>query len=87
MFNKNSSYYELEAFATLVSFYKNNGISVVSMNYRGYSESQGIPWIQSMEDDVEILARYVREKYKPKKLGVNGWSMGGMFSTHLANKC
>lgn len=38
------------------------------MNYRGYGDSEGIPWIKDIEEDGENFVRYVREKYKPKKL-------------------
>lgn len=49
MLNKNSCYFEQEAFASLVKFYLNLGINVVSMNYRGYGVSEGYPWITDIE--------------------------------------
>lgn len=68
MLNKNSCYFEQEAFASVVKFYLNLGINVVSMNYRGYGESKGYPWITDIEQDGENLVKFVRDKYKPKKL-------------------
>ena len=56
-------------------------------NYRGYGLSDGQPDPHNIRSDGERLVKYMREVLGLKgKIGVYGRSLGGVVTTHLADK-
>lgn len=65
----------------------NKNINVMVWNYRGYGLSKGIPDPTNIRQDGEILLKYLREDLGlTGKIGVYGRSLGGVATTHLADK-
>ena len=84
----NANYAEqLQYNSDFLDFYLENGISVVTFNYRGFGLSEGSPSIPQIRGDAEMVANYIRSIVGPnEKIGVHGQSIGGTFAVHLARK-
>ena len=56
-------------------------------NYRGYGLSDGTPDPYNIRNDADKIYKYLREEMKLKgKIGVYGRSLGGIPTTHLADR-
>ena len=64
---------------------KNKSISVVEMNYRGDKKSEGRFSFLGSIKDIEIVANFLKEKYKVP-LHALGYSMGGLYVSNIINK-
>jgi alpha-beta hydrolase superfamily lysophospholipase len=64
---------------------KNKSISVVEMNYRGEKKSEGRFSFLGSIKDIEIVANFLKEKYKVP-LHALGYSMGGLYVSNIINK-
>ena len=64
---------------------KNKPISVVEMNYRGDKKSEGRFSFLGSIKDIEIVANFLKEKYKVP-LHALGYSMGGLYVSNIINK-
>lgn len=92
--NPNAMYYQHmvnHPHAFYLRFFLNKNMNVCVWNYRGYglSESGGgggaNPY--NLRSDAEAVLRYLREELKlTGKVGVYGRSLGGIPTTHLADK-
>jgi len=70
-----------------LNFFLNRGINVIAWNYRGYGRSSGNSTPDSLKQDVDTVCDYAVKKLGlVGKLGVYGRSLGGIPSSHLANK-
>jgi alpha/beta superfamily hydrolase len=70
-----------------LNFFLNRGINVIAWNYRGYGRSSGTSTPNSLKQDVDTVCDYVVKRLGfVGKLGVYGRSLGGIPSSHLANK-
>ena len=59
----------------------------MAWNYRGYGLSTGTPTPYNIKRDVEYLLKYMKDTLKLRgKFGVYGRSLGGVVTTHLADK-
>jgi len=64
---------------------KNKSISVVEMNYRGDKKSEGRFSFLGSIKDIEIVANFLKEKYKVP-IHALGYSMGGLYVSNIINK-
>ena len=64
---------------------KNKSISVIEMNYRGDKKSEGRFSFLGSIKDIEIVANFLKEKYKVP-LHALGYSMGGLYVSNIINK-
>lgn len=63
----------------------NNGCNVVVWNYRGYGGAKGSPTPKNIRWDGMAVYKFVWETLQIKgKIGVYGWSLGGIVATHIA---
>ena len=67
------------------SIYLNNGIDLLFWNYRGYGFSEGTADFDNNCDDILSIYDYITNNYKYNKIGVYGFSIGGIASCYLAN--
>lgn len=73
--------------AFYLRFFLNRNINVMLWNYRGYGLSYGKPDPYNLRKDADTLLSYMREKMNLRgKLGVYGRSLGGIPTTHLADR-
>ena len=90
MCNPNAGYYEslsqCNRDTSWLGFYTSRGWDVCLFNYRGYSESTGVPTPHAIKSDGEILGRYLRSQRPGGKLLVHGESIGGMVACHIASR-
>jgi len=70
----NANYAEqLQYNQDFLDFYLDNGISVVTFNYRGFGLSEGMPSIPLIRQDAEVVANYVRSVVGPNaRIGTHG---------------
>lgn len=56
-------------------------------NYRGYGRSKGKPSPDILKSDSEVVLEYLRRVMGLRgKIGIYGRSLGGIATTHLADK-
>jgi hypothetical protein len=73
--------------AFYLRFFLNRNINVMLWNYRGYGLSTGAPDPYNVKLDSEVILSYLKDTMKLKgKFGVYGRSLGGLATTHLAEK-
>lgn len=66
--------------------YLNNNINLLFWNYRGYGFSEGNADVDNICDDIVSIYDYISNNYSYSKIGVYGFSLGGIAACHLANK-
>jgi pimeloyl-ACP methyl ester carboxylesterase len=71
---------------TWLQYYLNCGCNVIMWNYRGFGNSTGKACPSNILTDAESVLDYVRNNLGVKKVGVHGYSMGGLAASHLAKK-
>lgn len=88
--NPNAMYYQHmvnQPHAFYLRFFLNRNVNVMLWNYRGYGLSTGSPDPYNVKTDSEEILRYMKETMKLNgKFGVYGRSLGGLATTHLADK-
>jgi len=70
----------------LIDFYLDNGIQVLLWNYRGYGNSTGSVNFKNIKEDAEVVHTFLTKHYHWDKVGVDGYSIGGIPACHLAGK-
>ena len=65
--------------------YSNNNIDLLLWNYRGYGFSEGSANFDNICKDVLSVYDYITSNYSYNKIGVYGFSIGGIAACHLAN--
>ena len=83
--NPNGMIYEFFGEMKL-GFYLAHNIDLVLYNYRGYGNSTGFSNYKNIKDDIIELFDFITKKYIYYKVGVYGYSIGGIPSTYLASK-
>lgn len=62
-------------------------MNVLLWNYRGFGRTKGTPSPNILKHDGTVIFNYLRDKMGLKgKIGVYGRSLGGIVTTHLAEK-
>lgn len=71
---------------SLIPAYLKRGINVMVVNYRGYGNSESIPFVEGMSKDVETAYHYLSEikKIPNNKIIAHGHCIGGYFASKLA---
>ena len=64
--------------------YLNKGIDILSWNYRGYGFSTGSVSFNNMKEDVMHIYEEIKRRKIYDKIGVLGFSLGGIAACHLA---
>ncbi|HET9645259.1 MAG TPA: alpha/beta hydrolase [Burkholderiaceae bacterium] len=66
--------------------YCNEGVDVLSVNYRGFGKSQGVPSEDGLLRDAESMLDFlVKQKgIAPENIIVHGYSLGGPVAAHVA---
>jgi hypothetical protein len=65
----------------------NKNINVMVWNYRGYGRTKGTPTPEILKEDSEKILKYLKDTMGLRgKVGVYGRSLGGIATTHLADK-
>ena len=73
--------------AFYLRFFLNKNINIMAWNYRGYGLSSGSPNPSNIKSDADFLLKYMKEEMGLRgKIGVYGRSLGGIVTTHLADK-
>lgn len=73
--------------AYYLRFFLNKDINVMLWNYRGYGLSHGEPNPYIIKHDCEVLLLYMKNEMKlTGKIGIYGRSLGGIPTTHMADK-
>ena len=67
------------------TIYTNNNIDLLFWNYRGYGFSEGSADFDNICYDIISIYDYILANYKYNKIGVYGFSIGGIAACHLAN--
>ena len=67
------------------TLYTSNNIDLLLWNYRGYGFSEGSVNFDNICSDVLSVYDYVVNNYSYNKIGVYGFSIGGIAACHLAN--
>ena len=67
------------------TLYTNNNIDLLFWNYRGYGFSEGSADFDNVCSDIITIYDYVKNNYSYNKIGVYGFSIGGIAACHLAN--
>ena len=67
------------------TIYTNNNIDLLFWNYRGYGFSEGSADFDNICYDIISIYDYIIANYKYNKIGVYGFSIGGIAACHLAN--
>ena len=65
-------------------FYYEGGCDILFWNYRGYGQSDGFSNFDNIKSDVIELYDEIKKLNKYNKIGVHGYSIGGIPATHLA---
>ena len=65
--------------------YLKNNINLLFWNYRGYGFSEGNADFDNIGDDILSIYDYISSNYSFSKIGVYGFSIGGIAACHLAN--
>ena len=65
--------------------YLNNNINLLFWNYRGYGFSEGKADFDNICVDIISIYDYISKNYSYSKIGVYGFSIGGIAACHLAN--
>ena len=65
--------------------YINNNINLLFWNYRGYGFSEGNADFDNICDDILSIYDYISSNHSYSKIGVYGFSIGGIAACHLAN--
>jgi alpha/beta superfamily hydrolase len=82
----NAACYEILAYTDRwIEYYLENGINVFLWNYRGYGESKGKVDFENLKKDAECVADFLKKYYKFSRIGVHGFSIGGVAACHLAS--
>ena len=88
--NPNAMYYQHmvnHPHAFYLRFFLNRNINVMLWNYRGYGLSNGTPDPYNVKTDSEVILQFMKDTMKLKgKFGAYGRSLGGLATTHLADK-
>ena len=66
------------------TIYTNNNIDLLFWNYRGYGFSEGSADFDNICYDIISIYDYILANYKYNKIGVYGFSIGGIAACHLA---
>lgn len=83
--NPNGASYEIFANSDKwVEYYLDIGVSVLLWNYRGFGESNGDVNFENQREDAECVSHFLRKFYKFDKIGVHGFSIGGIPACYLA---
>ena len=83
--NPNGMIYEMFG-ETKLGFYLTHNIDLILYNYRGYGNSTGFTNYHNIKNDIIELFDFITKKYIYYKVGVYGYSIGGLPSTFLASK-
>ena len=67
------------------TIYTNNNIDLLFWNYRGYGFSEGSADFDNICNDIIFIYDYIFANYKYNRIGVYGFSIGGIAACHLAN--
>ena len=67
------------------TLYTNNKIDLLFWNYRGYGFSEGSADFDNVCSDIITIYDYMKNNYSYNKIGVYGFSIGGIAACHLAN--
>ena len=67
------------------TLYTNNKIDLLFWNYRGYGFSEGSADFDNVCIDIITIYDYMKNNYSYNKIGVYGFSIGGIAACHLAN--
>ena len=65
-------------------FYYEGGFDILFWNYRGYGPSDGFSTFENVKKDILELYDEIKKLNKYDKIGVHGYSIGGIPSLHLA---
>ena len=83
--NPNGMIYEMFG-ETKLGFYLAHNIDLILYNYRGYGNSTGFTNYNNIKNDIIELFDFITKKYIYNKVGVYGYSIGGIPSMFLASK-
>ena len=81
--NPNSMIYEFFS-PERYFFYYEGGCDVLFWNYRGYGLSEGHSTFNNNRNDIIEIFDEIKKMDKWEKIGVHGYSIGGISATHLA---
>lgn len=71
-----------------LKYFLDRNCNVFVWNYRGYGLSNGTPSPSNLKTDIDIIFKHLRNEIKVTgKMGVFGRSLGGIPSSHLAERC
>ena len=65
-------------------FYYEGNCDILFYNYRGYGESDGFSTFDNVKSDILEIYDEISKWNKYEKIGVHGYSIGGIPATHLA---
>ena len=65
-------------------FYFEGGCDILLWNYRGYGQSDGFSTFENVKNDILELFDEIQKLNKYDKIGVHGYSIGGIPAIHLA---
>ena len=65
-------------------FYYEGGCDILFWNYRGYGQSTGFSTFDNVKKDILELYDEIKKLNKYEKIGVHGYSIGGIPAIHLA---
>ena len=65
-------------------FYYEGNCDILFYNYRGYGESDGFSTFENAKSDILEMFDEISRWNKYEKIGVHGYSIGGIPATHLA---
>jgi fermentation-respiration switch protein FrsA (DUF1100 family) len=69
-----------------LKFFLEKGCNVVTWNYRGYGRSNGAPSPARIRSDIDAILAKIKSMGYTGKIGVYGRSLGGIPSSHVADK-
>ena len=80
----NGGIYEDEIVEKKLNFYTSHNIDIFLWNYRGYGLSKGNATFTNAKHDILIIYDYIKKNYNYSKIGVIGYSIGGIPAMYLA---
>ena len=80
----NGGIYEDECIEKKVNFYTSHNIDIFLWNYRGYGISKGKATFTNVKNDILMIYDYIKKNYNYSKIGVIGYSIGGIPAMYLA---